>query len=78
MEQRAKDSYNLVDCFLVSRAGMSFKNDDTCLGSALCEMTSSVWIQERRVQGRGMPSVTVRSAKEAQRLRAKAEGGKRK
>lgn len=55
---------------LESGAGMVENGDYTHLGSSICELTSRVWIQERRMQSPSMSSVKVRSARKAAKIAA--------
>lgn len=59
-----------MDGVLVSRVDMAGDDDHTRFKDALCELTSGVWTQKEGVQGHGMPSVKVRSAREAPALAA--------
>lgn len=54
----------------MSRVSMAGDDGHASLIGALCELTSRIWIEGRRVQGHGMPSVEMRSARGAARLEA--------
>lgn len=58
---------------MVSRVCMTEGDDRTCLIGALCKLWSETWIRERGVQVHGIPSLEVRSTREAARLAARAK-----
>lgn len=60
----------MFDGILVCRAGVAEDDDHISLISVLCELTGTVWTQVRRIQAQSMPSVRVRSVREAVKLAA--------
>lgn len=54
----------------MSRAGLPGDDNYTPLITALCELINRIWVQGRRVEAYPVPSIKMRSAREAARLGA--------
>lgn len=61
-EEQANDKYDLMNVTLVSSAVMAENGDHTRLIGGLCEQTSRLWIQARRLQMHSTPEAKMRSA----------------
>lgn len=80
MKKRTEDRYDLVHGTLASRVDTAEMDDRISLSSAFCELANRTWTQQRRVEAYSLPTVKVRSAKEAAGIAAEwmvASGKKR-